>query len=187
MSMFMRPTSVEMRKPMPTIGVPKNSATMAPISARVELIFSALKMKGSGGRQPQLEQRLPVAGGIGAHQVALHRPEAASPATVFTSIGKKVMTTTTAAFDCQSKPNHMTMIGATPTIGSAETRLPIGSSPRCRNGDAVGEDRDEEAGAAADDVAGEHRLEEGLPEIGARGSAASWRCARRWRSAAAAG
>ena len=34
-------------KPMPTIGVPKNSATMAPISARVELIFSALKMKGS--------------------------------------------------------------------------------------------------------------------------------------------
>ena len=32
---------------MPTIGVPKNSATMAPISASVELIFSALKMKGA--------------------------------------------------------------------------------------------------------------------------------------------
>ena len=32
---------------MPTIGVPKNSATMAPIIARVELIFRALKMKGS--------------------------------------------------------------------------------------------------------------------------------------------
>ncbi len=46
MSMFMRPTSVEMRKPMPTTGVPKNSATMAPISASVELIFSALKMNG---------------------------------------------------------------------------------------------------------------------------------------------
>ena len=46
MSTFMRPTSVEMRKPMPTIGVPKNSATMAPISASVELIFSALKMNG---------------------------------------------------------------------------------------------------------------------------------------------
>ena len=61
-------------------------------------------------------------------------PEAASPATVFTSIGKKVMTTTTAAFDCQSKPNHMTMIGATPMIGSAETMLPIGSRPRRRNG-----------------------------------------------------
>ena len=54
---------------------------------------------------------------------------------VFTSIGKKVITTTTAAFDCQSKPNHITMIGATPTIGSAETRLPIGSRPRCRNGE----------------------------------------------------
>ena len=31
---------------MPTMGVPKNSATMAPIMARVELILSALKMKG---------------------------------------------------------------------------------------------------------------------------------------------
>ena len=47
MSMFIRPTSVEMRKPMPTTGVPKNSATMAPISASVELIYSALKMKGA--------------------------------------------------------------------------------------------------------------------------------------------
>ena len=64
---------------------------------------------------------------------------------MFTSIGKKVMMTTTAAFDCQSKPNHITMIGATPMIGSAETMLPIGSSPRRRNGDAVGEDRDDEA------------------------------------------
>ena len=32
---------------MPTIGVPKNSATIAPINARVELIFNALKMKGA--------------------------------------------------------------------------------------------------------------------------------------------
>ena len=52
---------------------------------------------------------------------------------MLTSIGKKVITTTTAAFDCQSKPNHITMIGAMPTIGSAETRLPIGMRPRCRN------------------------------------------------------
>ena len=33
MSMLKWPTSVEMRKPMPTVGVPKNSATIAPISA----------------------------------------------------------------------------------------------------------------------------------------------------------
>ena len=45
-SMFIRPTSVDIRKPMPTIGVPKNSATMAPINASVELILSALKIKG---------------------------------------------------------------------------------------------------------------------------------------------
>ncbi len=52
MSMFMRPTSVEMRKPMPTVGVPKNSATMAPIRARVEQIFSPLKTKGiAAGRR----------------------------------------------------------------------------------------------------------------------------------------
>ena len=51
---------------------------------------------------------------------------------MFTSIGKNVMTTTTAAFDGQSNPNHITMIGATPTIGNAETKLPIGNSPRPR-------------------------------------------------------
>ena len=51
---------------------------------------------------------------------------------MLTSIGKKVMATTTAAFDGQSKPNHITMIGAMPMIGSAETRLPTGSSPRLR-------------------------------------------------------
>ena len=39
------------------------------------------------------------------------------------------MTTTTAAFDCQSKPNHITRMGATPTIGSAAARLPSGRSP----------------------------------------------------------
>jgi hypothetical protein len=39
--------SVEMRNPIPTIGVPKNSATIAPISASVELIFKPLKMNGS--------------------------------------------------------------------------------------------------------------------------------------------
>ena len=39
-------TSIEMRKPIPLVGVPKNSATMAPIKARVELIFRALKMNG---------------------------------------------------------------------------------------------------------------------------------------------
>ena len=41
---------------------------------------------------------------------------------------------------------------------------------------------DEEAGAAAERIADEHRLEEGLHEIGARASAANWRCARRSRS-----
>src|ERR1700759_1993140 len=51
----------------------------------------------------------------------------------FTSIGKKVTSTTTAALEGQSKPNHITMIGATPTSGSAEKKLPSGSRPRPRN------------------------------------------------------
>ena len=53
---------------------------------------------------------------------------------MLTSIGKNTISTTTAAFDCQSKPNHITMIGAMPMIGSAATKLPTGSSPRRRNG-----------------------------------------------------
>ena len=59
---------------------------------------------------------------------------AASPCTVLTSIGKNTISTTTAAFDCQSKPNHITMIGAMPTIGSALAKLPTGKSPARRNG-----------------------------------------------------
>ena len=51
-------------------------------------------------------------------------PAAARPALAFTSMGKNVITTTTAALDGQSKPNHITMIGAivaeffgTPVVG----------------------------------------------------------------------
>ena len=39
--------SVLMRKPRPEVGEPKNSATMAPISASVALTLSAPKMKGN--------------------------------------------------------------------------------------------------------------------------------------------
>ena len=35
------------------------------------------------------------------------------------AIGKKIMVKTTAAFDCQPKPYHITNIGAVPTMGSA--------------------------------------------------------------------
>ena len=45
-SIFIRPTSAEILNPIPTMGVPKNSATIAPIIAKVELIFNALRIKG---------------------------------------------------------------------------------------------------------------------------------------------
>ncbi len=93
-------------------------------------------------------------------------PEACSPASVFTSIGKKVITTTTAALDCQSKPNQITMIGAMPMIGSAETRLPIGSRRVGQELEAIRQDGDHETRAGADDEAGQHRLQDRLVEIG---------------------
>ena len=42
--MFIRVASTEMRKPSPAVGEPKNSATMAPISASVALTLSAPKI-----------------------------------------------------------------------------------------------------------------------------------------------
>ena len=66
-----RPTSVEMRKPMPTIGVPKNSATIAPIRASVELIFSALKTKGMAAGSRSFNSVSTSSRAIAAHQVAL--------------------------------------------------------------------------------------------------------------------
>ena len=86
-------------------------------------------------------------------------PAAASPALVFTSIGKKVMTTTTAAFDGQSKPNHITMIGAMPTIGRARDEIAERQQAALQEGHAIDQDGDEEACAGADDVAGGDRLD----------------------------
>jgi len=75
-----------------------------------------------------------VGGAVGAHQVALDMAGGGKgPAMALTSIGKNVTSTTTAAFDGQSKPNNITMIGATPTSGKAEKKLPSGRSPRPRN------------------------------------------------------
>ena len=41
---------------------------------------------------------------------------------------------TTAALDCQSNPNHITIIGAIPIIGIALKKFPIGINPRLKNG-----------------------------------------------------
>ena len=49
-------------------------------------------------------------------------------------MGKKVISTTTAALEGHSNPNHMTAIGATPTSGMALVSEATGSRPRCKNG-----------------------------------------------------
>ena len=55
----MRDASVEIRKPRPEVGEPKNSATMAPIRASVALTFSAPKIKGvAAGRRSDHSVRL---------------------------------------------------------------------------------------------------------------------------------
>ncbi len=121
-----------MRNPIPTTGEPKNSATMAPISASVDEILSPLKTKGmaAGRRSFQKPGQYPA-----AHVFIWSRciwVVSFNPATMFTSIGKNTITTTTAAFECQSNPNHMTRMGAVPTIGRAATKFPTGNSPRRR-------------------------------------------------------
>ena len=93
------------------------------------------------------------------------------------------MTTTTAAFDGQSKPNHMTMIGATPTIGSAETRLPSGSRPRCRNGTRSIRMATRKPGAAADD---DSRRRRRAASGGNRRASVGKEPAKRWAMAEAA-
>ena len=61
------------------------------------------------------------------------------------------MTTTTAAFDCQSKPNHMTMIGAMPTIGSADDEVAERQQAALQERQAVDQRRaTRKPGAAAD-------------------------------------
>ena len=46
-----------------------------------------------------------------------------NPCIVFISIGKNTITVTTADFDSQSKPNHITKIGAVPTMGRAAIKF----------------------------------------------------------------
>ncbi len=75
------------------------------------------------------------------------------------------MKTITAVFDSQPKPNHITMMGAMPMIGTALTILPNGRRPRCRNGIAVDDERGGETQQIADGEPGDHGLQERLPEI----------------------
>jgi hypothetical protein len=96
------------------------------------------------------------------------RSAAARPVTVFTSIGKNVMMMTTAALDGQSKPNHITMIGATPMIGKRRHQVADGQQPAAQERHAVDQNGDQEGRSAADGVADQHGLEEGLLEIGFR-------------------
>ena len=128
---------------MPTIGVPKNSATMAPISASVELILSALKMKGSAAGSRSLQQRLPVAGAVGVHQVALHaRRRRPGRRRVFTSIGKKVITTTTAALrlPVEAEPHHHDRRDADDRH-ALRRDCRAAAAPRCRKGERSISDR----------------------------------------------
>ena len=74
------------------------------------------------------------------------------------------MMTTTAAFGCQSKPNHITMIGATPIIGRALTMFPTGIKPvsgmaTCRQGSRA------EPDTTSEHIARKDGFHEGLHEV----------------------
>jgi hypothetical protein len=165
-SMARRPTSIEMRKPMPTIGEPKNSATMAPISARVVQIFKPVEDERAS---PWAGAASGASASSSPHRCASGRAasvsDAFSPCTQLTSIGKKTIATTTAAFDCQPKPNHITRIGAVPTMGRAAMKLPTGSRPLCRKGERSMAMAVRNA-APQPMIARQRALHEGLHEIG---------------------
>ena len=91
-------------------------------------------MNGTAHGRRRSKQRAQVARGVAVHQLALEPARGRRPASVAMSIGKNVIRTTTAAFDGHSKPNHITMIGATATSGIALVSEASGSRPRCRNG-----------------------------------------------------
>ena len=49
-------------------------------------------------------------------------------------MGKNVISTTTAALEGHSNPNHITAMGATATSGMVLVSDAMGSKPRCKNG-----------------------------------------------------
>ncbi len=100
-------------------------------------------------------------------------------------MGKKVISTTTAALDGQSKPNHITMIGAMPTEAKGRDEIADGQRAALQERRAVDGDGDEQAREIADDVAGEHGLEEGLLEVGPEHAGVGGDRAPRWPRARA--
>ena len=81
-----------MRNPIPTTGEPKNSATMAPISASVVEIFNPLNIKGIAAGSRNFKNDC---AGRAAYVCIKSRCMAVvsrNPATVFTSIGASATT-----------------------------------------------------------------------------------------------
>ena len=162
----MRPTSVEMRKPMPTVGVPKNSATMAPIRAKVELILSALNTNGSAAGRRSLQQGGEPGSAVGAHQIELepargsearhrvhqHREEGHHHH--HGGLGRPV----------EAEPHHHDGRDAHDRQGGGEVAQRQESAAQERDG--VGQDRHQKSGSAAHGPADQHGVQEGLDEVG---------------------
>ena len=161
-----RPTSVEMRKPMPTIGVPKNSATIAPISASVVLSLERVENERHRHREAQREQGLPILGAVGritsrsiapgaresGHRVHQHREEGHH----HDDRGLRL--------PVEAEPHHHDRRNANDRQRSGETR--------CRSAEAALQKLRRSIRiaianpATADDVARKHARTDRLPEIG---------------------
>jgi hypothetical protein len=102
--------SARIATPRPDRQVP--AVLMPPPSAVAARFATALPVLGADFVQTCLKSALPgyVIGCLSGLGVAI----------------LAVITATTAAFDGQSKPNHITMIGAMPTMGSAEATFATG-------------------------------------------------------------
>jgi len=142
MSSAMRPASVEMRKPMTLRRRAEDSATIAPISASVALIFSALKINGSAAGRSSFASVCRCSHHR-SHQSRSMCPDADNPASEFTSIGKNVTSATTAAFTAsQSRTHHHDR--ATPTNGNARRNFRA-AADHAREGKPLRDDGDQQA------------------------------------------
>ena len=132
--------------------------------SRVDLEGVEDKRRGSG--QTQLEQRLPIGSGIGAHQVALHHRGGIEPGHGVHQHGEKGHGHDDGRFGLpvEAKPHHHD--GGDADDRQCRHEIADRHDPGLEEGRAVNENRRNEARQTPNGIARQHRLDESLDEIG---------------------
>ena len=80
------------------------------------------------------------------------------------------MITTTAALDCQSNPNHITMIGCDSDDGNGTDQIAQRQQTATQERNSIGNNGGCKPGTVTDQKARNHSPHEGLFEIGSQGA-----------------